>query len=99
MPKFSLTTKTSKQVSIQRKQVFWLVEFNLSEKALDTIPQSELPWLDGSLLYGFYCDPLPDDELEIKGRRFRVAKRIFNPTKRNSQDQKVVGRVQVEHLP
>lgn len=96
MPEFSLSHKVKSTVRVNRKQVFWMIHFKLSESQLDKIPQVDLPWLDGKLLYGFYADPLVGDELEIKGKVLRVTKRRMLPTKRNSRDLKVVGIVEVE---
>jgi len=96
MPKFKKSSRKTETVSISRTQVFWIISFAIEQPILQNLPDSLRPWVDGEILYGFYADPLPGDEVEIHGHRFQVTKRKFQPTKRNSRDPKIVGTVEVE---
>lgn len=96
MPKFQKSSRLIEKVSIARSQVFWILEFAIPQPELENLPDSIRPWLDGDILYGFYADPMPGDEIKIHGYKFVVTKRKFEPTKRNSRDIKVIGRCEVE---
>lgn len=96
MPQFKVPVVNKTTLRINRKQVFWLVNFDLTQKQKDNMPIEDMPWLLKKPLYGFYCDPIVGEELVIRQRVFRVTKRRQYPTKRNSQDGKYVGEVVVQ---
>ena len=98
MPKFGLGLTETKNVAIARNQVFFLVAFRLPESLKERVPFADTRQLESDLVMGFYCDPVPGDELIYQGLLWRVRSRQHWPTRRSTQDKKVIARLMLDFV-
>ncbi len=90
MPSFSLGLLDKKTVTVSRNQVFFQARFRLPDDLKERVPFADTRQLESDLVMGFYCDPCPGDELIYAGFLWKVRSRRHWPTRRNTQDKKVV---------
>lgn len=90
MTKFSLAGHTKAVVSVARNQVFFQCRFRLPDELKEQVPFADTRQVEADLTMGFYCDPSPGDELVYAGFLWRVRSRRHWPTRRSTQDKKVV---------
>ena len=90
MPKFALAGHTKRVVTVARHQVFFQVRFRLPEDFKEHTPFSDTRQIEADLTMGFYCDPCPGDELVYAGFLWKVRSRRHWPTRRSTQDKKVI---------
>lgn len=90
MPKFALAGHTVQTVTVARNQVFFQCRFRLPEGVKEQSPFFETRQLEADTTMGFYCDPCPCDELIYAGFLWQVRSRRHWPTRRNTQDKKMI---------
>lgn len=83
---------------IERKSVFWQVNFDLPTGVRERMGIADLRTLCGCFIMGFYCDPLPGDTITYRGHEWCVIKRQFTPSRYRSKDKKLVPTLLVEYL-
>jgi hypothetical protein len=98
MPSFALAGHTVKTVTVSRNQVFYQCWFRLPDDFKEQRPFIDTRQIEADLTMGFYCDPMPNDELIYQGLLWRVTSRRHWPTRRNSRDKKVVAALILEYL-
>lgn len=67
MPSFALAGHIKKAISVTRNQVFFQCRFRLPEEMKEQIPFSATRQIEADLSMGFYCDPVPGDEIIYAG--------------------------------
>lgn len=90
MPSFALGLLETKNVTVARNQVFFQARFRLPEGIKERVPFADTRQLESDLIMGFYCDPCPGDELVYAGFLWKVRSRRHWPTRRSTQDKKVI---------
>ena len=98
MAQFLSGISEEKEFTIARANVFWLVNFNLPERVKEQVSLKELALVHGTLLMGFYCDPLPWDVITDHGYKWRVTERQFSPNRYRSKDNRCIPTLLVEYM-
>lgn len=98
MPSFALGLLEKTVVTVARNQVFFNVCFRLPESVKEQVPFASTRQIESDLVMGFYCDPVPGDEIIYQGLLWRIASRRHWPTRRNSRDKKVVAALILEFV-
>lgn len=83
---------------IERKPVFWIVDFDLPEDLRERMSLSEIRPVCGEFLMGFYADPLPGDVIEYLGHKWKVVERYFWPNRYKAQGNRKVPKLTVSYL-
>lgn len=98
MVKFASGLSEKTDYQIERKSVFWLVDFDLPMSVRESMGIEALRPILGEFLMGFYCDPLPGDTFRYKGHKWRVIGRDFEPVRYRGKDKRRVPTLKVEYL-
>ena len=98
MVKFALGLNQITDYQIERKSVFWLVDFDLPMAVRESMSLADLRPILGSFLMGFYTDPLPGDLITYRGYQWRVIERQFEPVRFRSKDKRQVPTLLVEFV-
>lgn len=98
MPSFALAGHDTQIVSIARKQVFFQCRFRLPDEIKEAMPFEDSRQIEADITMGFYCDPAPGDVVNYLGLRWGVVAREHWPTRRNTQDKKVVASLILEFI-
>ena len=98
MARFLPGISEKKALTIARANVFWLVDFDLPEGVKEQVSLKELALVHGTLLMGFYCDPLPGDVITYRGYKWRVTGRQFSPNRYRSKDNRCIPTLLVEYM-
>ena len=98
MPKFALGLTDKTIVSVARNQVFFQCRFRLPDDLKERVPFADTRQLESNMTMGFYCDPSPGDELVYAGFIWRIVNRRHWPSRRNTQDKKVVAALILEFI-
>ena len=97
MARFLPGISEKKEFTIARSNVFWLVDFDLPEAVKEQVTLKELALVHGTLLMGFYCNPLLEDVLTDLGYKWRVTGRQFSPNRYRSKDDRCIPTLLVEY--
>jgi len=98
MVKFASGISTKTRYEIERKNVFWLVVFDLPDEIREKKSLLEVADICGDFVMGFYADPIPGDIIEYRGHLWRVTERVFKPNKYRSRDQRRVAKLLVDYI-
>lgn len=98
MAKFLPGISCKNPVSVQRKNVFWMVDFDLPDTVRENKSISELESIHGVFCMGFYADPLPGDLITYRGYQWRVTARHFNPYRHSERAERQIPLLSVEFL-
>lgn len=98
MPEFLLEVGKTKKVRVSRNQVFFQCRFRLPEALKEKMPISQSAKVECNKVMGFYCDPVPGDQVCFAGYVWEVRSRIHHPTRRNTQDEKRVTSLELKFV-
>jgi hypothetical protein len=82
------------QVAANRKEIFYMVDFDIPDRIADQIPHEAI----GILKMGFYTDPPLGSTIKRLGHRWKVADIEFEPTRYYSREVKLIPTIKTEYL-
>lgn len=98
MAKFLPGISCKNPVTINRNNVFWMVDFDLPESVKESMPLAQISEIHGLFCCGFYADPLPGDLVTYRGYQWRVIGRSFTTYRHSEKAQRTIPRLLVEFL-
>lgn len=98
MAKFSPGISCKNPVTVNRANVFWMVNFDLPESVKESKSLAELEPLHGTFCMGLYANPHVGDLVTYRGYQWRVKERQFQTYRHSAKAQRTIPKLLVEFL-
>ena len=98
MAKFLLGDPTGTEVSVNKIDSKWMVDFTLPEPIRESIPARDLLSIEGVFLMSFYESPLIGDIIEYRGYMWRVSSRHHYGHRHRKHEARHISKLIVEFV-
>ena len=98
MAKFLLGICQESEVSVNKTDSKWMVDFTLPDNLRDTMSMNELRRYEGVFLMTFYDAPMVGDLFEYKGFQWRIIQRYHYAHRHRKHEPRHISRLGVEFV-